>query len=249
MSPQHAFVQVLARNPDNVILGLVRDKEAAVTQAKSDGLRNVHYFQADITDRQALFRAREEMKKIGYEVIDCLINNAAYVETNTAANGLDDFEENFQVVEAELEKSFAINVVGIISTISVFLPYIRKSIVKKIVVISSGMADLDLVNSGSIWNTAPYSISKAAVNMAVAKFSARLKLEGILVFALSPGVVSTYEVETPAIEELRRMMPQWAGPLTPTLSAEMCLKVIRDSSVEKGNGGLLVSHYGNKQWL
>ena len=116
------------------------------------------------------------------------------------------------------------------------------------------MADPDLVNFGKVYAGAPYSISKAAVNLAVAKYNARLGTEkegGILVFAISPGVVSTWAdgKEPAAIAGLRQMAPDWPGPLTPTESADACLKVIYDFSVEKGNGGSFVSHHGNKEWL
>jgi len=120
------------------------------------------------------------------------------------------------------------------------------------VVISSGMADPDLVNGGGIWNSAPYTISKAAVNMVVCKYNARYKDQGVLFFALSPGVVATWPKDKgppAAIQDLKNMMPHWAGPLNPLESAEMCMKVTYDFSLEKGNGGAFVSHYGNKQWL
>ena len=246
---QYGFVRVLAHNPDNVIFGIVRNKAAAEAIVKADGLRNVHLIQADISDRKSLLAAREDLIKACGGSLDYLINNAAYVEKNTEYNALDDFEEDSEALQTELQKSFEINVIGVIDTINVFLPLIRRSSIKKIVVISSGMADPDLVNGGSIWNSAPYTISKAAVNMAVAKYNAHLGGQGILVFALSPGVVATFEVEPAAIDDLRKMMPNWTGPLTPVASAEMCLKVIEDFTVEKGNGGSFVSHYGNKQWL
>lgn len=42
--------------------------------------------------------------------------------------------------------------------------------------------------------------------------------------------------------------PDFEGPISPQQSAEMVLKVIDEATVEK-NGGEVVSHYGNKQWL
>lgn len=56
---------------------------------------------------------------------------------------------------------------------------------------SSGMADLDLINSYDIELAGPYTISKAAMNVAVAKFAAVGKAEGILFFSISPGLVET----------------------------------------------------------
>ncbi len=83
------------------------------------------------------------------------------------------------------------NVIGVVKTINVFLPLTQKSSTKKVITISSGMADVDLVNKFSVDNAAPYSISKTAVNMAVAKYNALYGKDGILFMAISPGVVET----------------------------------------------------------
>ena len=83
------------------------------------------------------------------------------------------------------------NVVGVVKTINVFLPLIKQSSIKKVITISTGMADIDLVNKFSVDNAAPYSISKVAVNMAVAKYNALYGKDGILFMAISPGVVDT----------------------------------------------------------
>ena len=53
------------------------------------------------------------------------------------------------------------------------------------------MADLDLVNDFELDIAAPYSISKAAVNMAIAKYNALYKKDGVLFMAVSPGYVDT----------------------------------------------------------
>ena len=211
--------------------------------------------QADITDRASLVSARDSVTSITGGSLDYLINNAAYIDRVTEAHGLDDFADNNnnldpEILDAELLKSFRVNVVGVIDTINTFLPLVKNGTAKKVVVISTGMADHDLVNNGGIWNGAPYTISKAAVNMVVSKYNARLGPQGILFFALSPGVVATYGDDEPAaVDDLRKMVPGWSGPLKPLESAEMCMNVIHDFSLEKGNGGAFVSHHGNKEWL
>ncbi len=53
------------------------------------------------------------------------------------------------------------------------------------------MADIDLAAKYDIESAAPYSISKAALNAAVAKFAAQYKKDGILFMAICPGVVAT----------------------------------------------------------
>jgi len=60
-----------------------------------------------------------------------------------------------------------------------------------VAVISSGMVDLDTINNQEVWQAAPYTMSKAAVNAVVAKFNARYRKDGILFIAISPGMVAT----------------------------------------------------------
>ena len=67
----------------------------------------------------------------------------------------------------------------------------RKGQAKKVIAISSGMADPDLVTKYEVWSGASYTISKAALNMAVAKFAAAYGKEEILFMCISPGVVDT----------------------------------------------------------
>lgn len=64
-----------------------------------------------------------------------------------------------------------------------------KGKVKKVITISTGHADLELVNNLEIENSALYAASKAAMNIIVAKFSAQYKKDGVLFVSISPGVV------------------------------------------------------------
>ena len=43
--------------------------------------------------------------------------------------------------------------------------------------------------------------------------------------------------------------PDFTGPITPRESVGRVLSVIDKASVEGGDGGSFVSHFGNKQWL
>jgi NAD(P)-dependent dehydrogenase (short-subunit alcohol dehydrogenase family) len=178
-----------------------------------------------------------------------LINNAAWIDRTSMGKALDEFADETELLEGSLLESFKVNVVGVIHTINAFLPLVKKGSAKKVVLISSGMADPALINSG-IATDAPYTISKAAANTAIYKYNAKYKKEGILFFALSPGVVATWgEGEEPeVIGDLRKGAPGWPGPLTPLESVEACLKVIHSFTAEE-NGGSFVSHHGNQQWL
>lgn len=104
---------------------------------------------------------------------------------------LNNSDNDFSTMEKDLRDSFDINVLGVIKTINAFLPLIKKGTVKKVITISSGMADLELINDLEIPVGAPYSISKGAVNVAMAKYNAVFKQEGILFLSISPGMVAT----------------------------------------------------------
>ena len=64
-----------------------------------------------------------------------------------------------------------------------------KGKVKKVIAISSGQADIDLINDLEIEVSPLYSASKAAMNVIVAKFNAQYKKDGVLFISISPGVI------------------------------------------------------------
>jgi NAD(P)-dependent dehydrogenase (short-subunit alcohol dehydrogenase family) len=97
--------------------------------------------------------------------------------------------DKVEEVEAVASNLFQTNVVGNIHLINLFLPLVMKGKVKKVIAISSGHADLDLINDLEIEICALYSASKAALNVIMAKFNAQYKKDGVLFVSISPGVV------------------------------------------------------------
>lgn len=71
------------------------------------------------------------------------------------------------------------------------MPLILKGDKKKVITLSTGLADAELTARYNIPVGGPYAISKAAVNMAVAKFSAQYAQDGVLFMAIAPGMVET----------------------------------------------------------
>ena len=113
---------------------------------------------------------------------------------NPTGNNLLQFQSsdsNLKVIEKDMIVSFRANTLGLLHSIQAFLPLIRKGSVKKAVNISTGMASLDIISGIDVEVAGPYSASKAAANVVVAKYSAAHKSEGILFLSISPGYVAT----------------------------------------------------------
>lgn len=78
-----------------------------------------------------------------------------------------------------------------------------KGKVKKVISISSGLADDGLTREYEFAHGLPYSISKAAMNSTIAKYSAQYSRQGVLFLSISPGVVDTSDV-TLGVEDLKK---------------------------------------------
>ncbi|KAJ7879675.1 hypothetical protein B0H13DRAFT_2051119 [Mycena leptocephala] len=246
------FVIQLSADPHNTVFAVVRKK---ATAERPDGLlgNNITILEADITDAKALASAANEVSKITGGKLDYLINNAAILNPDRA--GLTTFE-NPDDLEKDLIQHFKVNTVGTVHCINAFLPLLRMGSAKKVVTISTMAADPEAILKTNHYGAAAYSISKAAVNMAVAKFAAQLKAEGFVFLTISPGVVNTsIAPPTPETEErwkgmtkgLTLIAPGFKGPMTAQESVKLQLEVIYKWKVE--NTGAFVSHNGNKEWL
>jgi NAD(P)-dependent dehydrogenase (short-subunit alcohol dehydrogenase family) len=99
--------------------------------------------------------------------------------------------KNPAALEEELMAGCKTNVVGTVHLFNLFLPFILNGQQKKVIAISSGMADLDLVSKYEIEVSGPYAAGKAAMNSVVSKFSAEYAKDGVLFMSISPGVVDT----------------------------------------------------------
>jgi NAD(P)-dependent dehydrogenase (short-subunit alcohol dehydrogenase family) len=122
-------------------------------------------------------------------------------------------DDDFETLEKDLLESLEINLLAVIKTIHAFIPLIRSGKGKKIVTISTGMADIDLINATEVTFAAPYSISKGAVNVAIAKYNALYNKEGVLFLAVSPGYVATERNNGMPADEIIILMHVLTKPL------------------------------------
>ena len=86
--------------------------------------------------------------------------------------------------------------------INSFLPLVRAGNTKKIFVLTSGLGSPKYVIENAHPYAVPYSISKAAVNLIVAKFAVTFK--DVIFVAVNPGPVMTQQLRKPP-QFLRRM--------------------------------------------
>jgi NAD(P)-dependent dehydrogenase (short-subunit alcohol dehydrogenase family) len=254
----YEFLRQLSKDPSITVVGLVRNKADADAKVARDGLpKNVHIIEADITSLPAQREAAEQVATLTGGKLDVLINNAADLAPATAEQTVAAFDTEHDIFVKNLRGSFETNVIGVMNTITAFMPLILKSAVKKVITISTGMADAEIINKFGVATAVPYSISKGATNVMVAKYNAAYKEDGVLFLALSPGLVDTGHIKpqdpneppNPLILKFLEYAPHFRGPITPEESVKLCLEVIRSKSVENGDGGAFVSQFGNQQWL
>ncbi|KAL7619787.1 hypothetical protein AAE478_010330 [Parahypoxylon ruwenzoriense] len=258
----YEFLRQLSSDPSSVVIGLARDKVATEKKVASEiGRSNIHILHGDLTDYDSLKKAAEDTSKITGRSLDYLIANGAFISAYSGLSTLSELADDPRALEQDLRACFEANVVGNIHLFNVFLPLIRGGSVKKVVAISSGMGDADVVAKYDIDNAAPYAMSKAALNLIVAKYSAEFRSEGILFMSISPGIVATESNDVEKMSEKQRKnfekmaaklqtyAPDFKGQITPEESVKLVLGVINNASVERGDGGSFVSQFGNKQWI
>ncbi|KAJ6541773.1 hypothetical protein B0H19DRAFT_1212873 [Mycena capillaripes] len=234
------FVRQLSADNTNTVFAIVRNK-ATSTRLTDLSRSNVTILEADVTDAKALeagefLLAAAEVSKVTNGKLDYLIINAGGTHIQ-----------------------FKLNTISAVHSVNAFLPILKNGSIKKVITISSGLADSDLTVLAEATGQASYSVAKAALNMVVAKYAAKFKAEGFIFLALSPGIVNTSAgaISPPsagALEEKKKLSqsipkvaPHFKGPITPEESVRMQLEVINRWTVE--DTGAFVSHFGNKQWL
>ncbi|KAF2470636.1 NAD(P)-binding protein [Lindgomyces ingoldianus] len=240
----YQYLQTLSRNPSNIIIGTARTPSSVQAKVTADALPNVHILQGDLTDAASLSAAATKAAEITGGAVDYLIINGAYLSESTVFLAPTDFIGKEKYFQDEFTTSMNTNVAGALYAINTFLPLVKKSSIKKVTVISSGMGDLDLIVESEVAESVPYAISKAAVNILVAKYAVELKDKGVVFLALSPGVVQTSALNA---DSKFKYAPHFEGPISPETSVDLQLKVIEGMTLK--DSGAFLSHLGTKKWL
>ncbi|KAF2005037.1 putative short-chain dehydrogenase, partial [Amniculicola lignicola CBS 123094] len=245
------FIRQLSKEPTNVVFAIVRNTtsspELSDLAAKNS---NVHIVLGDITSLSQIQEAAKVVSSITGGSLDVLVNNAAYLSESTAALQPSELSspENLELVKESIQKSVESNVLGAIYVTNSFLPLIEQGTAKKVVHISTGMADTDLILGAGVAGSIPYSASKAMMNCVVAKYSVELKAKDIHVVAMSPGWVETNPMPQEALEWMTAMFkkvdPRVTGRIQKEDSVRDQLETI--SNLGWAVQGTMISQHGNR---
>lgn len=174
-----AFVRLLLGRGARVVACCRRPREAPELEALADGHASRLRIEAlDLADTDSIVGATERLLA-DLPSLDLLINNAGVLISG----------ERFGNVRAEsLAQSFAVNASGPLLLTQALAPLLERGHDPKVLCVSS---QLGSIAQSSAFRTVSYSMSKAALNMAVRRLAAELGPRGIAVLALHPGWLQT----------------------------------------------------------
>ncbi|KAL5478781.1 hypothetical protein ACEPAI_2058 [Sanghuangporus weigelae] len=189
------FVRYLSSDPKNKVFALVRNK-ATTTQLQeyvdsdANKYRNVIVIEADLNDYKSIKAAATAVSEVTGGELDVLINNGALLHQERNWVTIDEFPDE-ETLEEDFLTFFKTNAIGATHVINAFIPLLRAGTTKKILAVTSSLGSplFALVISQSACPA--YSISKAALNMVIAKFATRFKNDGFTFLAVSPGLIKT----------------------------------------------------------
>ncbi|KAI0776591.1 NAD-P-binding protein [Trametes elegans] len=243
------FVRQLAAKADSEVFAVVRDVGSSLLKPLTDQHKNLLIIQGDVADHRSLERAAKEIVAVTGGALDVLIHNAARMNSTHIFRGFDDYKD-LDELDADFIDAFKVNTLGVVHSVSAFLPLLRQGVKKEIVVISTAGASPALTVQHNSTGVVAYSTTKAAAVMVAAKYAVSLKPEGFTVISVHPGVVDTSETATEAhsfsfqsvVDGLIAIGVK-AELLTPTQSVQAQLKII--DGLTTAQNGAFVSYAGD----
>ncbi|KAF2971501.1 hypothetical protein GQX73_g2134 [Xylaria multiplex] len=255
------FPRQISEDPNNVVVGL-RDKTATDKKVLVELNRpNIHIVQADLTDYESLKKSVDIVAPIINGSLDHIIANAGYISKWSQYSGIGVLGEmDPKRLEEDMLECFKINVIGNIHLFNIYMPLILEGHAKKVITLSSGHADNELARGFKLLLSAPYAVSKAAMNAAAVKFHAQYADQGVLFLNICPGFVDTGMYDDATEEQMkavtgqgaafRKYSPSFSATTTPEEAVAKILAQIHLASLETGYGGDFISHRGKgEKWL
>ncbi|KAF2425547.1 NAD(P)-binding protein [Tothia fuscella] len=255
------FMNTISSDPNNTVIGLVRDKTATEKKVSEElkGRSNITILEADLTNYNALKKAASETAAIIDGKLDYLIANAALIGQYDAYDVIGDLGADPDELTEQFHLAMNTNVLSNVYLYNLFTPQILEGNVKKVVFFTSGIGDMDWVNKYDLYSSSLYSTTKAAMNMLNAKFTAQYKKDGVLFLSIYPGMVDVGHFDPNSVtpkqqtavgylmEKSKDYAPDFKDADSPPDAVKAVLSVVKKSSIDNGDGGAFLSHYGNKQ--
>ena len=162
----------------NVIITVRDNKKGQSTIAELGHSKNeINYVVMDVDNSDSVIRAADDIKQ-RFNNVDLLINNAGIFIKEYQLPAIETSEDS-------ILKTFNTNTLGVLRVCKSIVPLMVNG--SRIINISSGMGQLDEMNSGST----AYRISKTALNALTKILSNELLSMGIKVNTICPGWVNT----------------------------------------------------------
>ncbi|KAK2616642.1 hypothetical protein QQS21_000465 [Conoideocrella luteorostrata] len=180
------WVRQLSEDPQTFVIAVVRNPEKA-KQTSTLSRQNVVVVKADLSDLKSFSTVAANISELSGGKIDILINNAGLM---LGEGGKLDTKISKSTPEQWTEE-FNVNVLGAVFFTITLIPLLENGTEKKVVNITSMLADLDYTLANPDLQFATYSVTKASVILANAKFHTEFKERGFTFLALNPGWVNT----------------------------------------------------------
>ncbi|KAH7135781.1 putative carbonyl reductase [Dendryphion nanum] len=185
----YSLAQILSqsKNPYHVLVGARNAERGAEAVSKLNATKTnsdstVSVIEIDVCSDSSIQAAADKVSK-DHGRLDILVNNAGVVWGENQSTSK---REDWQTI-------FNTNVFGPLQTTTVFTPLLQKSSDAKLVVVSTSMGSIGVTESLPPHplglGMAPYSASKAAVNLLLVQWSK--SLEGVRVWGIDPGLCAT----------------------------------------------------------
>ena len=162
----------------NVIITVRNNKKGQSTIAElGHSKKEINYVVMDVDNSDSVMRAADDIKQ-KFNNVDLLINNAGILIKEYQLPAIETSEDS-------ILKTFNTNTLGVLRVCKSIVPLMVNG--SRIINISSGMGQLDEMDSGST----AYRISKTALNALTKILSNELLSMGIKVNTICPGWVKT----------------------------------------------------------
>lgn len=155
---------------------------AAISAIRAAGIKGrTSTIQLDVTDESSIAAAAARVS-LDHGRLDVLVNNAGIY--SQAAS-----------LKAQLENTFATNVIGAALVAEAFAPLLLRSASPYLLHVSSTLGSLAVSSDPQRFDhgldARAYRVSKAALNMLMVQDSKALGKQGVKVFAVCPGLVES----------------------------------------------------------